>query len=78
MDTEGKRKIQVMKFVFMRENTVGEYWRVKKQNKTVNQEGLISVPLSYIGKTTGEVGFGKKVQSLILTVSSLGTLVKYN
>lgn len=33
METEGKRKIQVMKFVFMRENKVGLYWRVKKQNK---------------------------------------------
>lgn len=29
-------------------------------------------------ETTGEVGFEKKVKSLILTVSSLGTLVKYN
>lgn len=61
METEGKRRIQVMKFIFMRENKVGEYWRVKKQNKrSVNQEELISVPLSYIGKTTGEVDFWKQ------------------
>lgn len=33
METEGKRKIQMMKFVFMTENKVGEHWRVKKQNK---------------------------------------------
>lgn len=61
METEGKRKIQVMKFLFMRENKVGEYWRVKKQNKrSVNQEGLISVPLSYIEKTTRRSRFWKQ------------------